>query len=100
MMIVCKFGGTSVASATQIKKVADIVKSDPNRKIVVVSAPGKRTGDDVKVTDLLIDLADATLKDVAVDEKIEAVVARYRAIGSDVYRCYVRRTRVGSCLAR
>lgn len=80
MMIVCKFGGTSVASATQIKKVADIVKSDPNRKIVVVSAPGKRTGDDVKVTDLLIDLADATLKDVAVDEKIEAVVARYRAI--------------------
>ncbi len=41
---VCKFGGTSVASADQIKKVAQIVKADPTRKIIVVSAPGKRFG--------------------------------------------------------
>ncbi len=52
-MIVCKFGGTSVASAEQIKKVANIVKSNPERKIIVVSAPGKRFGDDIKVTDLI-----------------------------------------------
>lgn len=39
-MIVCKFGGTSVASAEQIQKVANIVKSNPARKIVAVSAPG------------------------------------------------------------
>ena len=58
---VCKFGGTSVASAEQIKKVADIVKSDSSRRIVVVSAPGKRFSDDQKVTDLLIELADAAL---------------------------------------
>ena len=51
-MKVCKFGGTSVASAEQIKKVADIVTSDPTRKIVVVSAPGKRFSEDEKVTDL------------------------------------------------
>ena len=44
-MKVCKFGGTSVASAEQIKKVAKIVKSDPSRKIIVVSAPGKRFSD-------------------------------------------------------
>ncbi|HEX5564921.1 MAG TPA: aspartate kinase, partial [Sporosarcina sp.] len=53
-MKVCKFGGTSVATAEQIRKVVDIVTSDSDRKIVVVSAPGKRFSDDIKVTDLLI----------------------------------------------
>ena len=47
-MKVCKFGGTSVASSDQIKKVAQIVKADPSRKIIVVSAPGKRFGSDEK----------------------------------------------------
>lgn len=79
-MIVCKFGGTSVASAEQIKKVADIVKSNPKRKIVVVSAPGKRFGDDIKVTDLLIDLAGAALKNGNVEEKLQNVVDRYKDI--------------------
>ncbi|GGG31498.1 aspartokinase 3 [Lysinibacillus alkalisoli] len=84
-MIVCKFGGTSVASAEQIKKVASIVESNPARKIVVVSAPGKRTPDDIKVTDLLIDLADAALMDGAVTEKLAAVMARYRAIAEGLH---------------
>lgn len=53
-MKVVKFGGTSVSSAEQIKKVFQIVTADPERKIVVVSAPGKRKKDDIKVTDLLI----------------------------------------------
>ena len=66
-MIVCKFGGTSVASAEQIQKVANIVKSNPARKIVAVSAPGKRSGDDMKVTDLLINLAMAALKNEDVE---------------------------------
>ena len=79
-MIVCKFGGTSVASAEQIKKVANIVKSNPERKIVAVSAPGKRSSDDIKVTDLLIDLADTALAGGDVESKIEVVVNRYRAI--------------------
>ena len=79
-MIVCKFGGTSVASAEQIKKVANIVKSNPERKIVAVSAPGKRSGDDIKVTDLLIDLADTALAGGDVASKIDVVVNRYRAI--------------------
>jgi aspartate kinase len=50
---VCKFGGTSVASAGQLRKVQNIVLADPRRKIVVPSAPGKRTPDEAKVTDLL-----------------------------------------------
>lgn len=52
-MIVCKFGGSSVASFEQLKKVKEIVLADKNRQVVVVSAPGKRDKDDIKVTDLL-----------------------------------------------
>ena len=56
-MKVVKFGGSSLADAAQIKKVCDIVLSDPSRKIMVVSAPGKRFDADTKVTDMLIALA-------------------------------------------
>lgn len=83
-MIVCKFGGTSVASAEQIKKVASIVKSNPERKIVAVSAPGKRSSDDIKVTDLLIDLANTVINKGDVEAKIKAVVDRYRNIAEDL----------------
>lgn len=50
---VTKFGGSSVAQASQFKKVKDIVLSDPDRRYVVVSAPGKRFSSDSKLTDLL-----------------------------------------------
>ena len=83
-MIVCKFGGTSVASAEQIKKVASIVKTNPERKIVAVSAPGKRSSDDVKVTDLLIELAEAVLSNGKVEEKLQNVVSRFKAITEEL----------------
>jgi aspartate kinase len=51
--IVAKFGGTSVADANQLRKVEAIVKSDPRRRVIVPSAPGKRVSSDPKVTDLL-----------------------------------------------
>ena len=51
--VVAKFGGSSMASASTIKQVAKIIKSDPLRKFIVVSAPGKRDPKDTKVTDLL-----------------------------------------------
>ena len=60
-MKVCKFGGSSLADAEQLNKVMDIVLADPARRIVVVSAPGKRHDGDTKVTDLLISLANAVL---------------------------------------
>ncbi len=50
---VVKFGGSSLADAGQMKKAADIIKADPDRRYVVPSAPGKRFSDDIKVTDLL-----------------------------------------------
>ena len=53
MIKVCKFGGTSLSCAKQFEKVKDIILSDAKRKVVVVSAPGKREKDDNKVTDLL-----------------------------------------------
>ncbi|OQX69290.1 MAG: hypothetical protein B6A08_06265 [Sorangiineae bacterium NIC37A_2] len=51
--IAAKFGGTSCASAAQIRKVKSIVDEDPRRQVVVVSAPGKRVKTEAKVTDLL-----------------------------------------------
>ncbi|CAM3292542.1 aspartate kinase [Filibacter tadaridae] len=79
-MKVCKFGGTSVASAEQIKKVMQIVTADPSRKVIVVSAPGKRFDGDEKVTDLLISLAETALNGGNTDYKVNAVVDRYRMI--------------------
>ncbi|MEL4024770.1 aspartate kinase [Lysinibacillus endophyticus] len=83
-MIVCKFGGTSVASAEQIKKVANIVKSNPDRKIVAVSAPGKRYSEDIKVTDLLIELANSALNNGDVAGKLANVVNRYKDITDEL----------------
>lgn len=54
MLKVCKFGGTSLKNAETIKRVCDIINRDIERKIIVVSAPGKRFLNDEKVTDLLI----------------------------------------------
>ena len=83
-MKVCKFGGSSLANAAQINKVIDIVLADPSRRIVVVSAPGKRESGDTKVTDLLIALANAALKGENTDAPYEAVIARYAEIAQDL----------------
>lgn len=53
MLVVAKFGGSSLSCATQFEKVKNIVKSDKKRKIVVCSALGKRDKNDTKITDLL-----------------------------------------------
>ena len=83
-MKVCKFGGTSVASAQQIQKVAAIVQSDPSRRIVVVSAPGKRFSEDIKVTDLLIELGQASLAGEEVEAPLAKVVQRYAQIAEEL----------------
>ena len=79
-MKVCKFGGSSLAGAAQLNKVIDIVLADPARRIVVVSAPGKRHSGDTKVTDLLIALAKAALAGENTDRQFGAVVERYAGI--------------------
>lgn len=83
-MKVAKFGGTSMANAEQIKKVCSIVLSDPERKLVVVSAPGKRFKEDTKVTDLLIACGQKFLKDGDSQKELMAVVDRYTEIASEL----------------
>ncbi len=79
-MKVVKFGGSSVADAKQILKVVGIVTSDSARRIVVVSAPGKRHSQDIKVTDLLIALTHAVTAGKPFENELAAVVERYAAI--------------------
>ena len=83
-MKVTKFGGSSLADAFRIKKVCNIVLADNARKVVVVSAPGKRTKDDIKVTDLLISLGKARLGGNDYSSELEAVLARFREITGDL----------------
>lgn len=59
MKKVVKFGGSSLASAKQFKKVAEIIRSDKSRRYVIPSAPGKRNKNDEKVTDMLYACYDA-----------------------------------------
>lgn len=83
-MKVIKFGGSSLADAKQIKKVCSIVLSDSQRRIVVVSAPGKRHKDDTKVTDLLIRLAETRRNGGDAEPALEAVVERYAGIAEEL----------------
>ncbi|MBR4604192.1 MAG: aspartate kinase, partial [Kiritimatiellae bacterium] len=83
-MKVCKFGGSSLANAAQLNKVIDIVLADPSRRIVVVSAPGKRHSGDTKVTDLLIELARTALKGENTDRQFGAVVERYAEMAQEL----------------
>lgn len=79
-MKVAKFGGSSLSSASQIKKVANIVKNDPQIRAVVVSAPGKREESDTKVTDLLIALFTNHLAGLDVQPALESILTRYQLI--------------------
>ncbi|MDQ0230364.1 aspartate kinase [Metabacillus malikii] len=83
-MKVVKFGGSSLASGEQLKKVFQIVVSDPERKVVVVSAPGKRFSDDIKVTDLLIDCAEKYLAGENADKLFETIIERYASIAKEL----------------
>ena len=76
-MKVVKFGGSSLASATQLGKVLNIVKSDSERKFVVVSAPGKREQSDTKVTDALIKYYRAYVEEGDVTPHQEWIINRY-----------------------
>ena len=82
---VCKFGGTSMADGNIILTAAKIVKSDEQRRYVVVSAPGKRFGADIKVTDLLYSCADAASKkdEKTFEEVFEKIAARFLNIETE-----------------
>ncbi len=81
---VCKFGGTSLASADQIRRVCDILLADKSRRIVALSAPGKREKSDTKVTDLLIAVAEEYLKTGSAEKSSQKVIKRFSDIGRDL----------------
>ena len=81
---VLKFGGSSLADAEHFKKVANIIKSDPSRRYVVVSAPGKRTPDDQKVTDMLYKCYELTRDGEEIDSVFVCIIRRYEKIIKDL----------------
>lgn len=84
MIKVAKFGGSSVAGAEQFKKVKSIVEADPDIKVVVISAAGKRSSGDHKLTDLLY-LCHAHLSyGVPCDDIIHTIEQRLREIRDEL----------------
>jgi aspartate kinase len=80
MKKVVKFGGSSLASAKQFKKVGEIIRSDKSRRYVVPSAPGKRDSKDEKVTDLLYQMYDAASRKEAYGKIFTKIRERYEEI--------------------
>ena len=80
MKKVVKFGGSSLASARQFKKVGDIIRADKARRYVVPSAPGKRNDKDEKVTDLLYQCYDAASTGGSYKKILEKIKKRYTDI--------------------
>ena len=81
---VVKFGGSSLADADHFRQVASIIKADPARRYVVPSAPGKRSKDDIKVTDMLYSCYEKIRKQENIDELYEQIKARYNGIIADL----------------
>ena len=77
---VVKFGGSSLASAAQIRKAAAIIRSDEARRFVVVSAPGKRDSADTKITDLLYRCCDLAAEGLNFDEPLSLIHDRFSEI--------------------
>lgn len=80
MKKVVKFGGSSLASAEQFKKVKAIIDADESRRYAVPSAPGKRFSDDTKVTDMLLHIYELASKGEDFSKELAAVKARYDEI--------------------
>ena len=78
---VCKFGGSSLADAAQFRKVADIIKAEPERRYVVASAPGKRSSSDTKVTDMLYRCYDLAASGEDFEEQLAAIEQRFAGAG-------------------
>ncbi len=80
MLKVVKFGGSSLASAEQFRKVGNIIREDKDRRFVIPSAPGKRFDKDIKVTDMLYECYAAAEAGEDFSDKLAAIRARYDEI--------------------
>jgi len=81
---VAKFGGTSLADAAQFRKVRAIIEADPRRRVVVVSAPGKRDAHDQKITDLLLLCHDMAENDLDIEPVFSRVRGRFMTIAREL----------------
>ena len=81
---VVKFGGSSVADADQVRKIRAIVEADPERRYVVVSAPGKRFSKDSKITDMLIMLKAVIDNNIPYAALLAPIRERYTSIEKDL----------------
>ena len=79
-MKVVKFGGSSLADGEHFAQAIKIITADPQRRVVVTSAPGKRTANDTKVTDLLIKYAQQVIAGQPFQETVTQIIGRYTAI--------------------
>lgn len=82
--IVAKFGGSSLADAGQFRKIRKILESNPQRRFVVPSAPGKRYKDDIKVTDMLYQCYEKTCRGEDYQEELQKIKDRYQEIIDDL----------------
>jgi len=79
-----KFGGSSLADASHFRSVANIIHADEQRRYVVVSAPGKRYAQDIKITDMLYRCCEAARQGYDFSESFDLIRDRYREIISDL----------------
>lgn len=79
-MKVVKFGGSSLADGEHFAQAINIITADPQRRVVVTSAPGKRNANDIKVTDLLIRYAKQVMAKEDYKETVDQIISRYAAI--------------------
>lgn len=77
---VCKFGGTSMAAAENINRVAEIILSDSARRYIIVSAPGKRFSGDDKITDLFYASYAEALSSGECGPSFDKIRVRFRAL--------------------
>ncbi len=83
-MITAKFGGTSLADGNAVRNAVSILKADPERKFVVVSAPGKRFDDDIKVTDLFLHIYRSASAGEPYDLYLAAIMERFDGITEEL----------------
>ena len=90
MIKVCKFGGSSVKNASQIKKIIEIIKEDKKRKVIVVSAPGRDEKYDEKITDHLLNIATngnhffEQKIDINKEESLKTTINKYKTLCKDL----------------
>ena len=84
MVKVVKFGGSSLADASQFRKVIKIIQAENDRKYVVPSAPGKRFSGDTKVTDMLYNCYEMAAKGNDITEMFTTIMDRYNSIIKDL----------------